>query len=327
MTLRLRVRLLLSALLGALLVVSVGSALQFREIVTLVEDVIEPDTQVLESSAEMQRLLGAPERGPEFEQAFRDQLEIVVESGPTEEAQAVADAFEARIAGGEAAPEAALRESVATLLVVTGEQARVAAETVRGEATTAAIGLGIVGAAVLVIGAWVTGMVRTLLLDRLIAIDSAVQAIRRGESTRRVGVGGDDELARVAAALDLVLDLRDKAESAMHGRNSELRALLVALLQHWPRPAAVTGIDGEIIVSTLSPEQEGALRAVTGQMRKAARTLLSRKFVSAAELATDLRVDETHTFAIRALALGEQRIVGWIAEFGPGRVVVGARAE
>jgi HAMP domain-containing protein len=244
MTLRLRLRLIHSAILGALLVVTVGSALQFRDIASAMDGIL------------------VPELPPD---------------------------------------------------------AQATAQNLQSEAITAAIALGILAAAALVIAAWVTRTIRMTLLDRLEQIEEAVLTIRRGDSTRRVGMSADDELGRVAAALDHVLDLRDKAESAMHGRNSELRALLVALLQNWPRPAAVTGIDGEIIVSTLSPEQEGALRSITAQLRAAARTLLSRKFVSAAELTTDLRVDETHAFAIKALAVGEQRIVGWIAEFQPIR--------
>jgi HAMP domain-containing protein len=245
MTLRLRLRLLISAIVGALLVVTVGSALQFRDVATA-----------------MEILLGSLEDG----------------------------------------------------------EVRDTADMVRNEAATAAIGLGILGAVVLLAGAWISRTIRVVVLDRLEAIEEAAKAIRRGESTRRVGSDGDDELGRVAAAIDYVLDLRNTTESAMHGRNSELRALLVALLQNWPRQAAVTGLDGEIIVSTLALEQEGALRSVTPQLRAAARILLSRKFVSAAELTTDLRVDETHAFAIKALALGEQRIVGWIAEFAPAGV-------
>jgi hypothetical protein len=221
------------------------------------------------------------------------------------------------------AEEAAIRDAVAALVVVTGEEEARTAEAVRTEASTAAIGLGVLAAAVFIVGAWVTRTVRASLLDRLLTIDGAVKAIRQGDSARRLGLGGDDELGRLAAALDHVLDLRDRAESAMQGRNSELRALLVALLKHWPRPAAITGIDGEIIVSTLSADQEDALRSITPQLRAAARTLLSRKFLSAAELATDLRVDATHAFAIQGLALGEQRIVGWLADFGPARVRVG----
>jgi hypothetical protein len=103
----------------------------------------------------------------------------------------------------------------------------------------------------------------------------------------------------------------------MQGRNRELRALLVGLLHRWPKAAAVTGIDGELIVSTLSADQEEALRSISPQVRAAARTLLSRKFLSAEELTTDLRIAGKHAVSLRALALGEQRIVGWLAEFTP----------
>jgi hypothetical protein len=237
MSLRLRLRLLLSALLGALFVVTVGSALQLREIATVATDVLgtEPPGAVL--------------------------------------------------------------------------------ETIRAEANTAAFGLGILAAAIVVLGAWASRAVRTWLFDPLAAIDRGVVEVQQGATTRRLGLRGNDELTRVAAALDSVLDSRDRAEAAAQGRNRELRALLVATLHHWPQPAAVTGIDGEIIVSTLAGEEEDALRAISPQLRAAARTLLARRFLTAAELATDIRVDATHFISIRALALGEQRIVGWLAVF------------
>ncbi len=328
MSLRLRLRLLLSALLGALLVVTVGAALQFREVSTLTDEVLGPDARMLAAAAEMQRLLGEPDRSAEFETAFREQLDRLFELDTTPEGQevvqSVADAFETWAASSRDAraevEEGVIRDAVADLVVVTAEQAGRTAESVRNEAIRTAIGLGILAAAVLVFGAWVTRSVRVSLLDRLEAIDAALTSIRRGDSSRRLGLGGDDELGRLAAALDHVLDLRDRAESAMQGRNSELRAMLVALLDRWPRPGAITGIDGEIIASTLSEDQERALRSVTPQLRAAARTLLSRKFVSASELATDLRVDAQHSFAIRALALGEQRILGWVADTGTGAV-------
>jgi hypothetical protein len=169
---------------------------------------------------------------------------------------------------------------------------------------------------VLLFGAWMSRLARRSLFDRLAVIDHAVAQIRRGETCRRLGLEGDDELARVGAALDDVLDRHDRAEAAMQGRNREFRALLVALLHRWPRPAAITGIDGEILASTLSADQEDALRTITPQVRTAARTLLSREFLTAAELETDVRIDATHAISIRALALSGRRIVGWLADFG-----------
>jgi hypothetical protein len=326
MSLRLRLRLVLSGLLGALLVVTVGAALQLREIASLTETVLGPAAQVLDATTRMQGLLAEPERGAPFEEAFREQLASIEQVQKTQEEQRAADRlveeFEmwiaARLSSGAPADESSLRDAVAMLTTLAGEQSSDSVQAVHFEASTTAVGLGVVAAALLVFGVWVSRLARLTLFDRLAAIDHAVAAVRRGETTRRLGLLGDDELGRVAAALDHVLDLRDRAESAMKGRNAELRALLVALSHHWPDPVAVTGIDGEIIASTLSPQQEDILRSISARLREAARTLLSRRFLSAAELATDLRID-AHVIAVRALALGEQRIVGWLAVFDPYR--------
>jgi hypothetical protein len=86
------------------------------------------------------------------------------------------------------------------------------------------------------------------------------------------------------------------------------------VLRQFPQPVAITGIDGEVIASTLSPTDEDRLRSLTPQVRKAASILLSRGFVSATELATDVSFAEGGIVHIRALALGEQRIVGWLAK-------------
>lgn len=323
MSLRLRLRLLLSTMLGALFVVAVGSALQFREIATVTTDVLGADAQVLAATAEMQRLLGEPDHGRTFEQAFLEQLALAGRANADEAERAavarVAAAFETYVIAGPtsaaAEEEAEIRAAVAALGSIAVEQATRTARSVEAEANKAALGLGVLAALVVVLGAWASRAVRVSLFDPLTAIDRAVVEVQQGDTTRRLGLRGNDELARVAAALDSVLDSRDRAEAAVQGRNRELRALLVATLHHWPKPAAVTGIDGEIIVSTLEGEEEEALRAIAPQLRAAARTLLSRKFLAAAELATDIRVDATHFISIRALALGEQRIVGWLAVF------------
>lgn len=240
MSLRLSIRLLLSGLLGFLLVVTVGAALQFNEIATMAQDLAEPDLAAASGSA------------------------------------------------------------------------------IRAAASTAALGLGIVGALALLLGAWISRTVRRSLLERLSAIDVALTSIDRGDRTRRVSLGGSDELSRFGAVLDRALDERDRADAAAQGRSSELRAMLVALLHERSEPAAITGIDGEILVSTLSADQEEALRSLTPQVRRAARTLLSRGFVSAAELVTSVEVEGTHRVEIRALAVGERRVVGWLAVFARG---------
>jgi len=208
-----------------------------------------------------------------------------------------------------------VRDAVAALAVEAGRNATSSTESIRAEATTTAVGLGILGAVVIVVGVWLLRLFRTTLFDRLATIDRAAVAIQAGETARRVAIHGDDELGKVARALDLVLDMRDRDEAAVRGRNRELRAVLVALLRQWPATAAITGIDGEIIVSTLSSDEEEILRSLTPQVRAAARTLLSRGFVSAEGLDTEIRLASGHVARLRALAIGDVRIVGWLAVF------------
>jgi HAMP domain-containing protein len=210
-----------------------------------------------------------------------------------------------------------LREiAVLAEAIVAGEQGIDAVEALRSEALTSAAVLGLLGGVVLVLGAWVSRSVRVRILERLARIEQTAAAIQVGDVTRRVGDRGSDELARVAAALDAVLDLRDREEAAARGRNRELRAVLVGVLRQWPHPVAIAGIDGEIIVSTLSPAEDEAFGSITPELRKAARTLLSRRFLSPAELATEIRTDSRHWVRVRALTVGEERMVGWLVRVG-----------
>lgn len=196
--------------------------------------------------------------------------------------------------------------------IAAGERGVEEVETLRSEALTSAAGLGILGGVVLVLGAWLSRSARVLILERLARIEQTAAAIQVGDVTRRVGDRGADELSRVARALDAVLDRRDRDEAAAQGRNRELRAVLVALLREWPHPVAIAGIDGEIIVSTLSPAEDEAFGSITPELRKAARTLLSRRFLAPAELATEIRTSSGHWVRVRALTVGEERMVGWL---------------
>jgi hypothetical protein len=193
------------------------------------------------------------------------------------------------------------------------EQAELAGQ-LADYANTAALGLALTGVLMLVIGVGIARMIRQDVIDRLVALDMAATEIMQGERARRVGLAGDDELARVARALDAMLDHSDRRDAESRGHNREVRALLVALLHRWPKSAAITGIDGEIIVSTLSSDAEQILRSLTPRVRAAAKILLSRGFVTASELETEI-AGPGYLARVQALALGEQRIVGWLAVF------------
>lgn len=320
MTLRLRLRLVLTGLLGALLLVSTAAALQFRELAALTTGVLGPDARMLETTAEMQRLLGEPERGPDFVQAFGLLLEEVENlqvderrASAVEGIKATFDAWQTE-QHADNVDETALRSAIAALTSVAGDRASTTADVIRDEALTAALGLGILAALTLLFSAWAVRSAQAAVFDRLAAIDGAVAELVRGHRLRRISTRGNDELSRLADALNQVLDLRDQTEAAMEGRNRELRAVLVALLFRWPRPAAVTGVDGELMVSTLNDSQEAILRSITSQLRDAAGTLLSRHFSTASELETNIRIED-HVIEIKALAVDPKRVVGWLSTF------------
>lgn len=183
------------------------------------------------------------------------------------------------------------------------------------QANTAALGLTLSGLLVLVLGVSVSRMLRHHLLDRLTAIDMAASEVLHGDRTRRLTLDGTDELARIAGTLDILLDHDDRREAELRGHNREVRALLVALLHQSPKPSAIIGLDGEIIVSTLTADAEQILRQLTPRVRSAATILLSRGFVTASELSTEINTGLGHRVRVQALALGERRIVGWLAVF------------
>jgi hypothetical protein len=181
-------------------------------------------------------------------------------------------------------------------------------------ANTAALGLALTGVLMLVVGVGISRMLRQTVLDRLTTMDMAASEIIGGERARRLMFAGEDELARIARTLDAVLDHSDRRDAESRGHNREVRALLVALLHRWPKSAAITGLDGEIIVSTLSIDAEQILRSLTPRVRAAAKILLSRGFLTASELETQIS-GPGYLARVQALALGEQRIVGWLAVF------------
>jgi hypothetical protein len=186
---------------------------------------------------------------------------------------------------------------------------------IAGQANAAALGLALAGLLLSILSVFISRMLRHHLLDRLARIDIAVSEVVHGDRNRRLTLEGSDELARIARTLDMLLDHDDRREAELRGHNREVRALLVALLHQSPKPSAIIGIDGEIIVSSLSADAEQILRTLTPRVRAAATILLSRGFVTASELSTEINVGSGHRVRVQALALGEQRIVGWLAVF------------
>lgn len=160
-------------------------------------------------------------------------------------------------------------------------------------------------------------------LGRLLEVGHVTEAIAAGDRRRRVRDFYHDELGLVARQLNAALDRQHELESQMQGRLHEQRRGLVGLLNQWPTPAAMIGIDGEVVASTLTPADEAELERLTPRIRAAAKVLMTRRFVKAEELAVDIKAsDQRRLVRVRAMASGDNQISGWLATFdGPAERV------
>ncbi|MDC0671748.1 MCP four helix bundle domain-containing protein [Nannocystis radixulma] len=160
-------------------------------------------------------------------------------------------------------------------------------------------------------------------LGRLSEVGSVTEAIASGDRRRRVRDFYQDELGQVARQLNAALDRQQELESQMQGRLLEQRRALVGLMKQWPMPAALIGIDGELVASTLSENDEAELDRLTPRVRMAAKVLMTRRFVRAEELSADIKAsDGVRVVQMRALASGDNQIAGWLASFVDPRVGV-----
>jgi len=320
MSARLFLRLALGSVLALAVLVTAASALQRRDLAVHAQRDLAPRVALVAAATRLLGVLaqtGTGTLGQSDADALRDALATAEQSATTEvereHVATISAAIDRATLDDDAGDRQAARDAVSALAATATEALAAEIEVIGDEAATSAVGLGLLAAASVAVGAWLLRLLRVRLLDRLSAVDVASRAILRGDQLRRVGLAGDDEIAALGAALDLVIDLRDRNDAAMRGRNRELRAQLVALLRQWPAPAAITGIDGEIVVSTLSDPAQEVLRSLTPQVRAAAKTLLSRGIASAQGLATEVRVASGHVVQLRGLAIGEMRLVGWLA--------------
>jgi methyl-accepting chemotaxis protein len=90
-----------------------------------------------------------------------------------------------------------------------------------------------------------------VLLDRLDELATVAEAIAGGSFDRRAASHYPDELGAVARQLNAVLDREQQIQNEMEGRTALYRDLLIGLLGALPGPAAVIGLDGRLLASTL----------------------------------------------------------------------------
>ncbi len=140
------------------------------------------------------------------------------------------------------------------------------------------------------------------LLERLDELAKVAEAIAGGGFDRRAAAQYPDELGAVARQLNAVLDRQQEVESAMEGRTSLYRDLLVGLLGALPRPAAIVGFDGRILGSTLDAAADALIEQAGSKISAV------EKCCSETELTT-----ENGTVELTLLRSGPHRPLAWLA--------------
>ena len=322
MTIQLRIRIIIGLMWMTLLAVAVGTALELQQVSRVSAELNRRDLVLVRTSAEMLTALHQPPSlvsTEEFGVALaRAEFAAAGDDGEfLERVRSRLSSLSNDSEQGEAG-RAAARSALVALLLRASQRTDDALAQIESEALAIAIGLGVLSALVLLAGMWPPRILRVHLFDPLQELNQAVRAAGAGEGLRRVTLRPDGELGQLAQALNHLLDERDRETGELRGRLREVRALLAAVLHRWPHPASVTGLDGEVIVSTLAQEEEQALLNLTPQIRSAARAILSRGFASAEELNTDIKLPSGRRVRLQSLALGERRMVGWLATFHSG---------
>ena len=209
-----------------------------------------------------------------------------------------------------------LREEVSDYVTAKAEALKLANDAASRSAIEGAVLLGVLVTIALLSLGFLSRSLQRDVLGRLTEVGHVTEAIAAGDRRRRVRDFYQDELGLVARQLNAALDRQHELESQMQGRLLEQRRVLVGLLNQWPTPAAMIGIDGELVASTLTVDDEAELHRLTPRVRMAAKVLMTRRFVKAEELAADIKAsDGLRVVQIRALASGDNQIAGWLASF------------
>lgn len=151
-------------------------------------------------------------------------------------------------------------------------------------------------------------------LGRLSRISADARAIAAGDVARRLQTGEQDELGLLASQLNAALVARDEVEDRMRGVLTQQRQVLLGMLEWLPRPAALLGLDGSLVASTMSSEIESALM----QHR---REIAARSGHAAVPVRSDqelLVLDFGVKLSLTPLVAPPGRPVGWLVQESHG---------
>jgi HAMP domain-containing protein len=206
----------------------------------------------------------------------------------------------------------AVKEAVLHLLELNHQAMLDADKSARRFAMRGSIVLGLVVAGTLLSFGFISRLLNRDLLLRLIDMNNAVKDVAAGDLGRRFDPVQNDELGSLARQLNAALDARSEAEGKMKGMLSQQRQLLFAMLERWGRGAALIGLDGVLIASTLTDERNRVIGDNRNAIRERARAAIRKAPADLKNTTLQIVTDEGETLSLAALVAGRQRPVGWI---------------
>lgn len=150
--------------------------------------------------------------------------------------------------------------------------------------------------------AFLSRALNRVLLDRLDELAAVAEAIAGGSFNRRAATHYPDELGAVARQLNAVLDREQQIQNAMEGRTALYRDLLIGLLGALPRSAAVIGLDGRLLASTLDADINDEIESAGARLSGIERDL--------GEASIEV---ENGTLQLRLLCVQTGRPLAWLA--------------
>jgi len=208
---------------------------------------------------------------------------------------------------------AAVRDAVVRLHEMNRRAMREAEVSTRRFAEAGSVVLGLVAAAVLLSFGFLSQRLNRDLLLRLSDMKEALADIAAGNRIRRFDPVLDDELGLLARQLNRALDEQAQAEGRMRGMLAQQRQLLLGLLARWGKPAALLGMDGALVASTLSEDKKKALLAEVDALRARGREALGEASGDLREVEIAAGGEKGEAIVFTPLVASGGRVVGWLA--------------
>lgn len=150
---------------------------------------------------------------------------------------------------------AAVKGDVLKLLAINQGAMIEAEREARDAAVQGSAWLGLLVAVALVSLVFLSRALRVQVLDRLVRLARDMEEVVRGDTTRRLGESGDDELGLLARRVDELLDHHHRRETALAGRLAEERRRVLGLISARPRGTVLLSVAGERLAGE-KPEPE-----------------------------------------------------------------------